>query len=131
MEESIYSRDLRYLIGLRERPKAAREEVVFRAVSVGKWKAKPKECHENVAYWVKRNPQHQHVRGWLVCNEDFLIAHAVVRDPTCAKLVDITPLDHDGPFHGMRFIRHLGSDEEFCEIRKRHSALNWGEFCAA
>jgi hypothetical protein len=127
MSESQFIRDRRYFVGLRKRLSSA-VELRFCIVSIGTWRPQPAKCHENVAFWVKYNPQHRHVSGWLVCNRNYLIAHAVVCDPELVELLDITPLDGDGPPHSMRFVRHLGSSEEFCELRNRHPYLNWAEF---
>ncbi len=38
-----------------------------RRVGIGDdWTPKPHYCHDNVAIWVKANPQHKHVFGFVV-----------------------------------------------------------------
>ena len=57
-------------------------------------------------------------------NEDILIKHAVVGDPKTGKLYDITPQDHDGPPHSMKFVPHIGPPD-FSDLP---TILNWAEF---
>jgi hypothetical protein len=116
-----------YLAELHSRVSSA-EELCFLAVSLGIWRPEPGRCHENVQFWVERNPHCQAISGWLVANEKYFIAHAVVHDPAYPQLLDITPPDANGPPHSMRFIRHTGSSEEFFEIRQSYPQLNWAGF---
>lgn len=39
--------------------------VSFIEASIGAWKPKVAECHENVDHWVKHHPECTAVRGWL------------------------------------------------------------------
>jgi hypothetical protein len=48
-------------------------------------------CHMNVEKWIKENPKHTPVRGWLVTSDFLLDAHSVVADER-EILFDITPL---------------------------------------
>jgi hypothetical protein len=32
---------------------------------IGSWTPARHYCHDNVAYWVERNPQHKHVYGFI------------------------------------------------------------------
>ncbi len=36
------------------------------------WLPKPKYCHDNVAAWVSRSPQHKHVRGYVIFDLRFV-----------------------------------------------------------
>ena len=79
------------------------------------------ECHSNVDRWVRENPGATAVRGW-VTYLDFqvstrLTAHSVVRGVD-GQLFDITPLGDERDRAGMRFVPHLGSDEEFLSMKE-------------
>ncbi len=72
-------------------------------------------CHDQVAIWVAKKPQHKHVHGFIYMdlrpNAQCipLIAHSAVETED-RTVYDITPheISIDYPF-----IRHLGTDEEF------------------
>jgi hypothetical protein len=82
-------------------------------------------CHDNVAYWVKRNPKHKHVFGFLIFDlriEDAriqVVAHSVVEDESGA-LFDITPQHAEVPRHKFFFLRYDGSDDDFKVIARDH-----------
>ncbi len=70
-------------------------EVRRTAVQLGEWKPSAKRCHHNVSEWVRCNPTHQAVRGWLYFALPGLsfvrfTAHSVVRNDT-GGFFDITP----------------------------------------
>ena len=65
----------------------------FRQVSLPNWVPGISHCHENVDFWVERNPEHSTVRGWVLympCVYEsgvmgtMLTAHSVVRNPDAA-----------------------------------------------
>ena len=100
------------------------EQVQFREVSIGGRKPTVANCHDNVDEWVRMYPRDSAVRGW-VTDADFgvgvrLTAHSVVRGAD-GKKFDITPMakeaDRKSLRLGMRFVEHLGSDEEFLALR--------------
>lgn len=82
---------------------------------IGDWEPKVHECHDNVKYWVERNPEHKHVFGFVLFDLRALngclriSAHSVVEDEN-GVLCDITPHDalEDHPF-----IRNTGSMDDF------------------
>lgn len=85
-------------------------------VSHGDWAPKKNDCHNNVDYWAAHYPGVKAVRGWLfwgpgVDGQYNIMAHSVV-DET-GVLVDITPIDENTPRDGLRFRRHVGTEEEF------------------
>ena len=100
------------------------ERIPFRHVSTDGWEPTIAHCHYNVNEWVRRNPRDSAVRGW-VTNGSFgaiinVTAHSVVRG-TDGTRFDITPVydeEHRGERirQGMKFIEHVGSDEEFFAI---------------
>ncbi|HEB3529301.1 TPA: hypothetical protein RZC51_000759 [Burkholderia cenocepacia] len=64
-------------------------------------------------------------------NTDGLTAHSVVRGADDV-LFDITPLEREEERKGMRFVPHLGSEDEFTAERQRNIFINCpcaGEFC--
>jgi hypothetical protein len=79
------------------------------------------ECHDNVDVWLKSNPKHVAVRGWVV-NASYgadvvgLTAHSVVRD-AAGTLFDITPVTDERIRPGMVFVPHLGDDASFHRLR--------------
>jgi hypothetical protein len=79
----------------------------------------PKECHQNVALWVRANPTHRAVYGWL--SFDFSLigihrfsAHVVVADEN-GRLFDVTP---SRASRGYPFVRHEGKDDEYFALVK-------------
>jgi hypothetical protein len=59
----------------------------------------PNACHLNVEQWIKENPQHRPVRGWLVTSGFLLDRHSVVAGER-GEFFDITPVSvtHRPPF---------------------------------
>ena len=93
----------------------------FHQVLFADWVPRISHCHENVDFWVERNPRHSAVRGWVLympCVHEsgvmgtMLTAHSVVRDPD-GNLYDITPLGDEGVRASLRFVPHVGTEEEF------------------
>jgi hypothetical protein len=86
-----------------------------RVVHIGEWAPTVNRCHDNVAIWVAKRPQHKHVRGFVYMDLRpnaqciRLMAHSAVETED-GTLWDITP--HDVPAN-YPFIRHVGTDEEF------------------
>jgi hypothetical protein len=86
-----------------------------RVVHIGEWTPTVNRCHDNVAIWVAKRPQHKHVRGFIYMDlrPDAqcirLMAHSAVETED-GTLWDITP---HGASVNYPFIRHLGTDEEF------------------
>jgi hypothetical protein len=79
----------------------------------------PKFCHDNVAAWVYRSPQHKHVKGYAVFDLRVLgfwqvQAHSVVELEE-GSLIDITP---SGVSQPPLFVRHIGTEEEFAEMAR-------------
>ena len=84
-------------------------------------------CHGNVQAFVAKYPQYRAVRGWAVNGAQGahqLDAHSVICDADDI-LWDIT--FPDLAEHGIRFLRHRGTDEEFCEARAHREQ----HFCIA
>lgn len=78
-------------------------------------------CHQNVGRWVEENTGTTVVRGW-VTYADYglsigLTAHSVVRDPD-GQLIDITPLGNERDRTEMRFVPHIGSEQEFRSMKE-------------
>jgi hypothetical protein len=86
-----------------------------RVVHIGEWTPTVNRCHDNVAIWVAKRPQHKHVRGFVYMDLRpnaqciRLMAHSAVETED-GTLWDITP--HEASVN-YPFIRHLGTDEEF------------------
>jgi hypothetical protein len=83
------------------------------------WLPQPKFCHDNVAIWVARSPQHKHVCGYLIFDLRILgvwrvQAHSVV-ELEDGTLIDITPNDASQLYP---FVRHCGTKEEFVEMAR-------------
>ena len=93
-------------------------------VFTGNWQPEPARCHENVAVWVRNRPEYCIVRGWLVRKQGagahLLVAHSVVSDQQ-GRLFDITPPIPDPARVDMRFLRHLGSEDEFWALLPRNN----------
>jgi hypothetical protein len=81
---------------------------------VGPWEPQMHYCHENVRDWVKYNPQHKHVFGFVFFDlsrfgyVEFQ-PHSVI-EMEDGTLVDITPHQASDDYP---FLRHTGSDDEF------------------
>lgn len=93
----------------------------FQEVSLPNWRPQVADCHANVDKWVEANPGTVAVRGW-VTYADFglsigLTAHSVVREPD-GQLFDITPLESKGVRPTMRFVPHVGDEQEFLTMRE-------------
>jgi hypothetical protein len=84
------------------------------------WLPQPKFCHDNVAAWVFRSPQHKHIRGFVVFDLRPILgvwqvqAHSVV-ELEDGSLIDITP---SGVSQPPPFVRHIGTEEEFAEMAR-------------
>jgi hypothetical protein len=93
------------------------QSVILRRIvaHIGEWTPTVNRCHDNVAIWVAKNPQHKHVHGFIYMdlrpNAQYirLMAHSAVETED-GTLCDITP--HQASID-YPFIRHLGTDEEF------------------
>jgi len=102
-----FSRGLQRRLGDAVRLKRAR-------VRIDDWRPEPHYCHENVAMWVKHNPHHKHVFGFVFFDFGVLgfvqfAAHSAVEIED-GSLVDITP---HGASEDYPFIRHTGTYDEF------------------
>ena len=69
-------------------------------------------------------PEAKAVRGWLfwgpgVDGRYNIMAHSVVDE--AGVLVDITPIDENTPREGLRFLRHVGTEEEFNVLKEPFS----------
>jgi hypothetical protein len=96
---------------------------------VDSWTPLPKFSHDNVDIWIRRNPQYEAVRGWIIC--DFsrspfvsrphfeFAAHSVISDLD-GRLFDITPDAVSRPYP---FIRHPGTDGEFDHLRAKYGTM--------
>ncbi|HEV2398579.1 MAG TPA: hypothetical protein VGS27_16665 [Candidatus Sulfotelmatobacter sp.] len=97
-------------------------QVAFREVSFADGSLPVESaCHQNADKWVKENPGTVVVRGW-VTYADFgasigLTAHSVIRDRD-GELADITPLENKRDRAGMRFLSHVGTEQEFAKIKE-------------
>jgi hypothetical protein len=86
-----------------------------KVVHIGGWNPTINRCHDNVAIWVAKNPQHKHVHGFIYMDLRpnayciRLMAHSAVETED-GTLCDITPHEASADYP---FIRHLGTDEEF------------------
>jgi len=93
------------------------QSVILRRIvaRIGEWTPTVNRCHDNVAIWVAKKPQHKHVHGFIYMdlrpNARYirLMAHSAVETED-GTLCDITP--HEASIE-YPFIRHLGTDEEF------------------
>jgi len=93
------------------------QSVVLRrkVVHIGGWTPTVNRCHDNVAIWVAKNPQHKQVHGFFYVDLRpnaqciRLMAHSAVETED-GTLCDITPREASIDYP---FIRHLGTDEEF------------------
>jgi hypothetical protein len=99
----------------------ASQIIPFRNVSIGDWRPEIAKCHDNVARWIKSNPGHTAIHGWIVnasYGEDRVgvTAHTVVRDED-GSLFDITPVADERVRPGMAFVLHPGDDTSFYELR--------------
>jgi hypothetical protein len=82
---------------------------------IGEWTPTVNRCHDNVAIWVAKRPQHRHVHGFIYMDLRpkaqyiRLMAHSAVETED-GTLCDITPYETSVDYP---FIRHLGTDAEF------------------
>lgn len=89
--------------------------LVRRSARIGTWEPKPHDCHDNVSYWVSRNPRHKQVFGVVLFDLRELMgcirmtAHSAVEDEN-GVLYDITP---HGASQDYPFVRHVGTVEDF------------------
>jgi hypothetical protein len=75
------------------------------------------DCHGNVKALIANHPEYRAVRGWAVSGAHGayqLGAHSVVSDGE-GTLWDIT--FPDLAEHGIRFLCHRGTEQEFCDAR--------------
>jgi hypothetical protein len=118
------SADDAYFSGLCKRLHVGADPVEHFEVSLGNWRPEPAQCHENVNAWVRNRPQYRTVRGWLVSEQGpglyWLTAHSVVCDQQ-GKLLDITPPIRDTARLETRFLRHLGTEEQFSALLPRNN----------
>lgn len=90
------------------------------------WTPEPGRCHDNVARWIKLNPHHRPVRGWLHAPYLTLpdiarfVSHSII-ETEAGKLMDIT-LPSTEWAHP--FLQHEGPDEEFMEL-VRNNGTPW------
>jgi hypothetical protein len=83
------------------------------------WHPQPKICHDNVAIWVARSPQHKHVRGYLIFDLRLfgfwrVQPHSVV-ELEDGTLIDITPNNASQLYP---FVRHTRTEDEFAEMAR-------------
>jgi hypothetical protein len=101
--------------------------VPFEDVSTGDWQPEVGHCHQNVAAWVERHPDHIEVHGWVVWHATYngvrMTHHSVVQTPD-GLLIDITPLLDESYRAGMRFVRHVGDEQTFWEIKATMNAFD-------
>lgn len=93
--------------------------VPFRRVGIGDWLPREHYCHDNVAAWVYRSPQHKPVQGFHIF--DFTLlgfwriqAHSIV-ELEDGTLMDITP---NRASQRYPFVRHTGTNEEFAAVEQ-------------
>jgi hypothetical protein len=81
------------------------------------------KCHDNADYFVKENPDHTSVRGWLLTPlhgaSGFyrIVAHSVVRRPS-GELIDVTPMNEQDR-HAYVFLEHQGAQDLFWNMKSR------------
>lgn len=101
--------------------------VSFENVSVGDWQPEVGHCHENVTAWVERHPDHVAVRGWVVWHAIYngvrMTHHSVAQAPD-GLLIDIIPLCDETLREGMRFVRHVGDEQTFWEMKAAMNAFD-------
>ena len=108
-----------YFRRLSDRANAA-VKVPFREVRLDGEQPKLNDCHGNVDRWVKKHPETEAVRGWLFwganeAGQYLFMAHSILDEN--GQLVDITPLDRNTPREGLIFLEHLGTEEDFLEMK--------------
>lgn len=116
------------LIGAR---RAEAERVPFVVVAPKSWSPQVAKCHENVDAWVAEYPGCRAVRGWVTLHAFGLgmrlTAHSVFEGADGAPF-DITPLENEHYRQGMRFVRHIGDEQSFNDLRAASVFLdcpNW------
>jgi hypothetical protein len=101
---------------LRRVPEA--QHIGVAEVTMGEWRPREHECHDNVAFWVEPNPGYRHVGGFLYFDWHGLLptvrfnAHSLVEAPD-GKLYEITPSRASARYP---FLRHTGSLEDFQRV---------------
>jgi hypothetical protein len=100
------------------------EKVPFKQVAISNWRPMESKCHENVDFWVHANASSRIVaiRGWInshiaIPNAIRLTPHSVVKGPH-DKLFDITPFADERLRPHTRFVRHIGSEEDFNALKR-------------
>jgi hypothetical protein len=84
-------------------------------IKEGEWEPEFHECHKNVDFWCKVNPEYKPVRGWVFYAFDYeanfvwFLQHSVMRTPENI-LVDITPNNASDSYP---FIIATESDDDF------------------
>ena len=101
-----------------------------RTVATDTWKPEPSQCHANVDYWADLNSALRAVRGWMIVSENqtgrcHFEAHSVVGDGN--MLFDITLAD-DAACTGIRFLPHIGTEEEFRAVEESHRQVDYPLF---
>lgn len=89
------------------------------------WHPRPHYCHDNVALWVARCPEHKHVKGYILFGPNPLLQGWIVQAHSLVELeegglIDITP---SGASQTYPFVRHVGTEEEFAEFAKAISVV--------
>lgn len=108
-----------YFDDLRKRLPDESERVFFKNLCFDDGSPLPRNrCHENVDRWVKSNPEHRAVRGWVVSGRCVVDAHSVICDRH-GTLWDIT--FPDAAADGILFLRHRGTGEEFDRARNQQA----------
>jgi hypothetical protein len=83
------------------------------------WTPEAHACHFNVETWIKANPRHRRVRGFLLqgplLNFWRVMAHSLI-EVEDGSLIEITP-QPDNQLHP--FVRHIGTEGEFEEFADR------------
>jgi hypothetical protein len=101
--------------------------VPYVPISSGDWQPEVGHCHENVAAWVERHPDYIAVHGWVVWHAVYngvrMTHHSVVQAPN-GSLSDITPLVDETLREGMRFVRHVGDEQTFWEMKAAMNAFD-------
>jgi hypothetical protein len=88
---------------------------------IGDWTPAENQCHDNVDFWVKHNPTHGPVHGFLYFSFAgampyvWFNAHCIVRTED-DQLIDITPSKASQRYP---FIEHFGPWELFVEAGKQ------------
>lgn len=108
-----------YFRGLYHRLSAA-FKVPFQEVTFPGWHPKLNDCHANAKFWAANNAATTVVTGWLFWPPDIIgrctfRAHSVIEEN--GQLIDITPIDKNTPRDGLLFLRHVGKEDEFEQMK--------------